>query len=142
MNPTQRKPSICLLAKASLDESWPRHKRLSRLNFKDINKLILIDLVCGHPLLKFYKDHSCDQLQRYQQARSWKLRLLKIDKDHLRVACKMRKQCKKSYSTIVNTKIIQPLELIYIYLCGPSLTKSIGGIKYILVIVDEFSRFS
>ena len=54
----------------------------------------------------------------------------------------MGKQSRKSHPTRVNTKIIKPLELLHIDLCGPSEIESIGGSKYILVIVDDFSRFT
>ena len=54
----------------------------------------------------------------------------------------MGKQSKKSYPTQINTKIIEALELLHIDLCGPSAIESFGGSKYILVIVDDFSRFT
>lgn len=53
----------------------------------------------------------------------------------------MGKKSRKSHSSIMNTKIVEPLELIHIDLCGPSSIESIGGNKYILVIFDDFSRF-
>lgn len=49
MNPIEGKPSICLLAKASNKSSWLWNLRLSHLYFKDINKIILEDLVRGIP---------------------------------------------------------------------------------------------
>ncbi|KAL7591015.1 hypothetical protein Lser_V15G34603 [Lactuca serriola] len=113
LNPIRGKPAICLLTKAHSDESWLWHRRLSHLNFKDINKLVLGDHMRGLPLLKFDKDHLC-------------------------VACEMGKQSRKSHPTIVNTKVIEPLELLHIDLCGPSAIKSVCGSKYILVIVDDF----
>ena len=48
---TRGKPAICLLSKANTDESCLWHRRLSHLNFKDINKLVLGDHVRGLPLL-------------------------------------------------------------------------------------------
>ncbi|XP_052620892.1 uncharacterized protein LOC111877473 [Lactuca sativa] len=54
-NPIKGKPSICLLTKASSDDSWIWHKRLSHLNFKDINKLVIGDHVRGLHILKFDK---------------------------------------------------------------------------------------
>ena len=70
------------------------------------------------------------------------LPLHKFDKEHLCAACEMGNQSRKSHPTRVNTKIIEPLELLRIDLCGPSAIESIGGSKYILVIVDDFSRFT
>lgn len=42
----------------------------------------------------------------------------------------------------MNTKIIKPLELIHIGLCGPSSIKSIGGNKYIHVIFYAFYQIT
>ena len=89
---------------------------LSHINLKDINKLGLGDLVRGFPLLKY-------------------------DKDHLYAACEIGKQSHKIHSSTMNTQIVEPLKLLHIDLCGPSSIESIGGNKYILVIVDDFSRF-
>ncbi|KAI3523774.1 hypothetical protein L1887_02170 [Cichorium endivia] len=100
MKPIKGKPSICLLTKASTYDSWLWHRRLSHLNFKDINKLVLGNLVLGLPLLKFEKEYRC-------------------------AACELGKQSRKSHSTIINTKIIEPLELLHIDLCGPSAIESI-----------------
>lgn len=54
----------------------------------------------------------------------------------------MGKQSIKSHPTRVNMKIIEPLKLLHIDLCGPSTIESIGGSKYIVVIVDYFSHFT
>ena len=54
----------------------------------------------------------------------------------------MGKQSRKRDPSIINTKVIEPLELLHIDLCGPSFIERIGGNKYILVIVDDFSRFT
>ncbi|GJR16951.1 retrovirus-related pol polyprotein from transposon TNT 1-94 [Tanacetum coccineum] len=50
---------ICLLSKASKTKSWLRHRRLSHLNFGEINHLARHGLVRGLPKLKFEKDHLC-----------------------------------------------------------------------------------
>lgn len=47
-------------------------------------------------------------------------------------------KAKKSISSIMNTKIIEPIELLHIDICGSSSIKSIGGNKYILVVIDVF----
>nr|KAJ0209246.1 hypothetical protein LSAT_V11C400222660 [Lactuca sativa] len=117
LNPIRGTPTICLLSKANTDESWLWHRRLSHLNFKDIKKLVIGDHVRGLPLLKFEKEHLC-------------------------AACEMGKQSRKSHPTRINTKIVEALELLHIDLCGPSAIDSIGRSKYILVIIDEFLRFT
>ncbi|KAI3515898.1 hypothetical protein L1887_14803 [Cichorium endivia] len=117
IRPIHGKPAICLLTKAANDDSWLWHRRLSHMNFRDIIKLVLRDLVRGLPLLKYDRDRLCD-------------------------ACELGKQSRKSHSTIINTKIIEPLELLHIDLCGPSAIESVAHNKYILVVVDDFSRFT
>ena len=50
----------CLFSKASQDESWLWHKKLSHLSFKTMNELVRKDLVRGMPLVEFSKDGLCD----------------------------------------------------------------------------------
>nr|GEX10538.1 integrase, catalytic region, zinc finger, CCHC-type, peptidase aspartic, catalytic [Tanacetum cinerariifolium] len=51
--------SICLLSKGSKTKSWLWHRRLSHMNFGEINHLARQGLVRGLPKLKFEKDHLC-----------------------------------------------------------------------------------
>ncbi|GJR32937.1 retrovirus-related pol polyprotein from transposon TNT 1-94 [Tanacetum coccineum] len=53
---------ICLLSKAPKTKSWLWHRRLSHLNFGEINHLARHGLVRGLPKLKFEKDHLCSAL--------------------------------------------------------------------------------
>ncbi|KAI3505818.1 hypothetical protein L1887_28103 [Cichorium endivia] len=109
--------SLCLLSKANSDVSWLWHRRLAHLNFKDLNKLVAMDLVRGMPALKFDNNSLCS-------------------------ACEHGKQTKQRHPTVINPKITEPLSLLYVDLCGPSAVESIGKKKYILVIVDDYSRFT
>ena len=45
IKPIVGKPAVCLLSKASNELSWLWHRRLSHLNFRNINKLVTEDLV-------------------------------------------------------------------------------------------------
>ena len=36
----------------------------------------------------------------------------------------------------------RPLELLHVDLMGPTRTESLGGKRYIMVVVDDFSRYS
>ena len=54
----------------------------------------------------------------------------------------MGKQRRKIHPTIVNTKVIEPLELLHVDHCGPSAIERVGGSNYILVTVDDFSCFA
>ena len=56
--------AICLLNRASIEESWDWHKKLSHLNFNNINELVKKDLVRGLPKSVFAPDGLCDSCQK------------------------------------------------------------------------------
>ncbi|GJZ94924.1 retrovirus-related pol polyprotein from transposon TNT 1-94 [Tanacetum coccineum] len=108
---------ICLLSKASKTKSWLWHRRLSHLNFGAINHLARHGLVRGLPKLKFEKDHLC-------------------------FACAMGKSKKKPHKPKSEDTNQEKLYLLHMDLCGPMRVASVNGKKYILVIVDDYSRFT
>ncbi|GJS55460.1 retrovirus-related pol polyprotein from transposon TNT 1-94 [Tanacetum coccineum] len=108
---------ICLLSKASKTKSWLWHRRLSHLNFDYITQLAKQGMVCGLPRLKFKKDHLCS-------------------------ACALGKSKKHSHKPKAEDSIQEKLYLLHMDLCGPMRIQSINGKKYILVIVDDYSRFT
>ena len=69
-NSTSADSITCLFGKASLDDSWLWHKKLSHLNFKAMNDLLRKDLVRGLPKLEFSKDGICDSCQIGKQRKS------------------------------------------------------------------------
>nr|GEU78517.1 integrase, catalytic region, zinc finger, CCHC-type, peptidase aspartic, catalytic [Tanacetum cinerariifolium] len=108
---------ICLLSKASKTKSRLWHRRLSHLNFGAINYLARQGLVWGLPKLKFKKDHLCS-------------------------ACTMGKSKKKSHKPKSEDTNQEKLYLLHIDLCGPMRVESVNRKKYILVIVNDYSRFT
>ncbi|GJX07259.1 retrovirus-related pol polyprotein from transposon TNT 1-94 [Tanacetum coccineum] len=108
---------ICLLSKASKTKSWLWHRRLSYLNFGAINHLARHGLVRGLPKLKFEKDHLCS-------------------------ACALGKSTKKPHKPKSEDTNQEKLYLLHIDLCGPMRVASVNGKKDILVIVDDYSRFT
>ncbi|GJU36995.1 retrovirus-related pol polyprotein from transposon TNT 1-94, partial [Tanacetum coccineum] len=108
---------ICLLSKASKTKSWLWHRRLSHLNFGAINHLARHGLVRGLPKLKFEKNHMCS-------------------------ACAMSKSKKKPHKPKSEDTNQEKLYLLHMDLCGPIRVVSVNGKKYILVIVDDYSRFT
>ncbi|GJR22401.1 retrovirus-related pol polyprotein from transposon TNT 1-94, partial [Tanacetum coccineum] len=108
---------ICLLSKASKTKSWLWHRRLSHLNFGAINHLARHGLVRGLPKLKFEKDHLCS-------------------------ACAMGKSKKKPHKPKSEDTNQEKLYLLHMDLCRPMRVASVNGKKYILVIVDDYSRFT
>nr|GEW82086.1 retrovirus-related Pol polyprotein from transposon TNT 1-94 [Tanacetum cinerariifolium] len=107
---------ICLLSKASKTKSWLWHQRLSHLNFGTINYLARHGLVRGLPKLKFEKDHLCS-------------------------ACAMGKSKKKPHKPKSEDTNQEKLYLLHMDLCGLIRVTSVNGKKYILIIVDDYSRF-
>nr|GEX00095.1 hypothetical protein [Tanacetum cinerariifolium] len=108
---------ICLMAKATSSQAWLWHRRLSHLNFDTINLLSKNDIVIGLPKLKFVKDHLCS-------------------------SCELRKAKRKSFQTKTTPSSKRRLQLLYMDLCGPMRVESINGRKYVLVIVDDYSRYT
>ncbi|GJS06826.1 retrovirus-related pol polyprotein from transposon TNT 1-94 [Tanacetum coccineum] len=105
------------MSRATSTKSWLWHRRLSHLNFGTINQLTSKDLVDG--LLKF----------RYK-------------KDHLCSAREQGKSKKASLPPKLVPSTESKLKLLHIDLCGPIRVASINGKKYILVIVDDYSRYT
>nr|GEZ92486.1 retrovirus-related Pol polyprotein from transposon TNT 1-94 [Tanacetum cinerariifolium] len=108
---------ICLLSIASKTKSWLWHRHLSHLNFGAINHLARQGLVRGLLKLKFKKDHLCS-------------------------ACAMGKSTKKTHKLKSKDTNQEKLYLLHMDLCGPIRVESVNGKKYILVIVDDYSRFT
>nr|GEU92951.1 retrovirus-related Pol polyprotein from transposon TNT 1-94 [Tanacetum cinerariifolium] len=108
---------ICLLSKASKTKSWLWHRRLSHLNFGTINHLARQGLVQGLPKLKFKKDHLCS-------------------------ACAMGKSKKKSHKPKSKDTNQEKLYLLHMDLYGPMRVESVNRKNYILIIIDDYSRFT
>ncbi|GJU38096.1 putative ribonuclease H-like domain-containing protein [Tanacetum coccineum] len=104
----------CLIAKATVDESNKWHRRLSHVNFKNLNKLVKGNLVRGLPSKTFQNDHTC-------------------------VTCQKGKQHKASCKAKIVSSISKPLQLLH-NLFGPTSVRSINHKTYCLVITDDFSR--
>ncbi|GJT74517.1 retrovirus-related pol polyprotein from transposon TNT 1-94 [Tanacetum coccineum] len=67
---------------------------------------------------------------------------LKFEKDHLCSACAMGKSKKKPRKPKSEDTNQEKLYLLHMDLCGPMRVSSVNGNKYILVIVDDYSRFT
>nr|GFA70042.1 retrotransposon protein, putative, Ty1-copia subclass [Tanacetum cinerariifolium] len=67
---------------------------------------------------------------------------LKFEKDHLCSACAVGKSTKKTHKPKSEDTNQEKLYLLHMDLCGPMRIESVNGKKYILVIFDDFSRFT
>ncbi|GJX92825.1 retrovirus-related pol polyprotein from transposon TNT 1-94 [Tanacetum coccineum] len=108
---------ICFMAKASPTQAWLWHRRLSHLNFDYITLLSKKEVVNGLPKLKYVKDQLCS-------------------------SCEMSKAKRSSFKTKAVPSSKGRLNLLHMDLCGPMRVASINGKKYILVIVDDYSRYT
>nr|GEU37289.1 hypothetical protein [Tanacetum cinerariifolium] len=108
---------LCLMAKASPTQASLWHRRLSHLNFDYINLLSKKDILIGLPKLKYVKDQLCS-------------------------SCELSKAKRSSFKSKVVPNSKGRLNLLHMDLCGPMRVASINGKKYILVIVDDYSRYT
>nr|GEW67190.1 retrovirus-related Pol polyprotein from transposon TNT 1-94 [Tanacetum cinerariifolium] len=108
---------IFLMAKATSSQAWLWHRRLSHLNFDTVNLLLKNDIVIGLPKLKFVKNHLCS-------------------------SCELGKAKRKSFQTKITPSSKRRLQLLHMDLCSPMRVESINGKKYVLVIVDDYSRYT
>ncbi|GJY01751.1 retrovirus-related pol polyprotein from transposon TNT 1-94 [Tanacetum coccineum] len=110
-------PPIYLLSKPSKTKSWLWHSWLSYRKFGTLNKLAKDGLARCIPKLKFKKDHMC-------------------------LACALGKSKKSSHQPNAEDTNQEKLYLLHMDLCGPMRVESINEKRYILVIVDDYSRFT
>nr|GFB42824.1 retrovirus-related Pol polyprotein from transposon TNT 1-94 [Tanacetum cinerariifolium] len=108
---------ICLFSKAFKNKSWLWHQRLNHLNFDTINDLARNDLVAGLPKFKYHKEHLCP-------------------------SCEQGKSKRASHPPKPVPNSRQGLHLLHMDLCGPMRIASINGKRYVLVIVDDYSRYT
>nr|GEY61749.1 hypothetical protein [Tanacetum cinerariifolium] len=108
---------ICLMAGATPTKSWFWHQRLSHLNFDTINDLAKNDLVSGLPKFKYAKEHICP-------------------------SCEQGKSKRASHPPKHVSNLKQRLHLLHMDLCGPMRVASINGRRYVLMIVDDYSRYT
>ncbi|GJR71781.1 retrovirus-related pol polyprotein from transposon TNT 1-94 [Tanacetum coccineum] len=108
---------ICLMARATSTKSLLWHQRLSHLNFDTINDLARNDLVTCLPKFKYHKEHLCP-------------------------LCEQGKIKRASHppKPVLNSK--QRLHLFHMDLCGLMRIASINGKRYVLVILDDYSRYT
>ncbi|GKE69639.1 retrovirus-related pol polyprotein from transposon TNT 1-94 [Tanacetum coccineum] len=105
------------LLAATSSQAWLWHRLLSHLNFDSINLLSKNDTVIDIPKLKFVNDHLCS-------------------------SCELGKAKRKSFHAKSTSSSKRQLRLLHMDLCGPMRVESINGKKYVLVIVDDYSRYT
>jgi hypothetical protein len=106
----------CLISQFS-SEIWKWHGRLGHLSFDLLCQLGDLGLLRGLPLLKFESNLVC-------------------------ASCHHGKMITASHSLVNTVMTKQPRQLLHIDTVSPSRVCSTGGKWYVLVIVDDYSRYS
>lgn len=112
---SKAKHETCLVAKSNTGWLW--HRRLAHVGMRNLHKLLKHDYILGLTNVQFEKDRVCS-------------------------ACQAGKQIGAHHPVKNVMTTTKPLELLQMDLFGPIAYLSIGGNKYGLVIVDDFSRFT
>ena len=114
-------PSCCLVgsgpSSSSVSELWKWNRRLGHLNFDLQVRLSSMGLIRGLPKLKLEKDLVCHP-------------------------CRHGKMVATSHTPVNQVMTSYLNELLHMDTVGPARVRSVGGKWYVLVVVDDFSRFS
>ncbi|XP_059428598.1 uncharacterized protein LOC132162380 [Corylus avellana] len=103
--------------KVSIDigELW--HQRLGHLNYHDLVKIAKKEAINDLPKINYLEKGKCGP-------------------------CQLGKQTRNPHKKTSGICTSRNLELLHMDLMGPTRTASLGGKKYILVIVDDYSRYT
>lgn len=107
--------TVCKSARVDDAELW--HQRLGHLNFKNLARITGRELVRGVPKI----------------GRS---------EPHVYGPCQLGKQVRSSHKKTNHIATTHCLELLHMDLMGPTRTESLGGKRYILVLVDDYSCYT
>jgi hypothetical protein len=113
-NKSEAKLETCLVAKSSMGWLW--HRWLAHVGMRNLAKLLKDEHIVGLTNVHFEKDRICK-------------------------ACQDRNQVGPPHPLKNIIRNSSPLELIHMDLFGPVSYISIGGNKYGLVVVDDYSCF-
>ena len=105
----------CKSARVDMLELW--HQIFGHANFKQVAKISKLDAIEGLPKFGKVEKTICGAYQ-------------------------MGKQTKASHHKVNVIATSRCLKLLHVDLMGPTRTESLGGKRYIMVIVDDFSRYT
>jgi hypothetical protein len=114
-NDNKAELDTCLIAKINM--GWLSHRRLAHVGMKNVHKLLKGEHILGLTNVHFQKYRICSACQAGKQ----------VGAHH-------------PHKNIMTTDRL--LELLHLDLFGPIAYISIGGSKYCLVIVDDYSCFT
>ncbi|CAM9002570.1 unnamed protein product [Rhodiola kirilowii] len=106
---------LCLASVAETSIVW--HRRFGHASMKLLHKLHQKELVVGLPKVESASEQICS-------------------------ACVTGKQARASFPSKQTVSTTAPLDMVHMDLCGPVNIISRGGNRYIMVIVDDYSRYT
>ena len=106
---------VCNNIQMSNEDLW--HQRMGHASYKQLTIVSKNDAVLGMPKLSKVTNTVCKP-------------------------CQLGKQTKTQHPATLTIATAKPLELLHVDLMGPTSTKSLGGKKYIMVVADDFTRFT
>ncbi|WVZ63422.1 LOW QUALITY PROTEIN: hypothetical protein U9M48_013056 [Paspalum notatum var. saurae] len=109
--------SVRYLVASPSTDIWKWHRRLGHLSFDLLVRLSSMGLIQGLPKLKAQKDLVCHP-------------------------CRHGKMVAASHTPVSKVMTSYPGELLHKDTGGPARVASVSGKWYVLVVVDDFSRFS
>ena len=110
------KPNVpCRSVQVNLLELW--HQCFRHANYKQVAKVSKLEAVIGLPKFGKIEKNVCGP-------------------------CQLGKQTKSTHPNVNVVATSRPLELLHVDLMGPTRTESMGGKRYIMVVVEDFSRYS
>nr|GFB37264.1 integrase, catalytic region, zinc finger, CCHC-type, peptidase aspartic, catalytic [Tanacetum cinerariifolium] len=108
-----------------------------------------VDFLTGDRSLNLYTialnevaSNSSNCLLAKASSRNLGLPKMKFEKDHLCSACEQGKIHRKHHKSKIAFASNKPLYLLHMDLCGPMRVQSINGKRYVLVVVDDYSRYT
>ena len=104
----------CMVADDSSELTWTWHIRYGHLNFQSLRRLSSKEIVRGLPKLEIPENICRD--------------------------CIASKQHRSPFPSIASYRASRPLELVHGDICGPISPATLGGSKYFLLLVDDYSR--
>jgi hypothetical protein len=106
----------CFMAGSS-SELWKWHRKLGHLSFDLLSRLSKLHLVRGLPRLRLEKELVC-------------------------APCRHAKMVASSHLPLTDVMTERPCELLHMDLVGPARVRSAGGKWYVLVVVNDYSRYA
>ena len=106
---------VCNSIRLPNEDLW--HQRMGHASYKHLSIISRHESVLGIPKLSRVSNVAC-------------------------APCQLGKQTKAKHPGTQTSATSRPLELLYLDLMGPTRIKSLSGKRYIMVVVDDFTRYT